>query len=174
MFYDVLRAAEADVAVRVAAAVLPEAPSLTATEVRRKLRRALLILDPSGAAARMRRTIVDRYLAMSPSGHGTASLYGVDLPADRAVAAFERVDAYARGAKPAGDERTLEQLRADTFLNLLEGVAPMVAPIHRRGVVEIAVSLATATGTPKNQASWPATVHRRRNNPGSTDRPNHA
>jgi len=146
MFYDVLRAADPDVAVRVAATMLPDAPELTATEVRRKLRRALLILDPSGAVARMRRTIVDRYLAMSPSSHGTASLYGVDLPADRATAAFERVDAYARGAKTAGDERTLEQLRADTFLDLLEGVAPTVAPVHRRGVVEIAVSLATATG----------------------------
>jgi Domain of unknown function (DUF222)/HNH endonuclease len=77
---------------------------------------------------------------------GTASLFGVRLPAARVTAAFERVDAFARGAKHDGDGRTMDQLRADAFLDLLEGVDIGSSPVHRSGVVELTVPWTTATG----------------------------
>jgi hypothetical protein len=146
VFVDVLANADDSVAVRVAEAVLPAALELTATQLRQRLRRRLLAIDPAGAGERTRRTVADRYVAASPDAHGTASLYGVRLPAARAAAAFERVDAFARTAKTGGDDRTLDQLRADVFLDLLEGVALATAPIHRRGVIEVTVPWATALG----------------------------
>jgi Domain of unknown function (DUF222) len=146
VFYDVLATATDTIAAQVASAVLAQAPGLTASELRRRLRRRLIAADPHGTADRTAKRIATRYVGTSPDGDGTAALFGVRLPAARAAAAFERVDAYARGAKTAGDDRTLDQLRADTFLDLLEGVTPTAGPVHRRGIVEITIPWATATG----------------------------
>ena len=146
IFYEILHTAQVPIAAHVATAILPHAAALTPSELKQKLRRALLKADPAGATTRTRRTLADRYIAATHSEDGTASLYGVYLPAARVAAAIERIDAYARAARNAGDERTLAQLRADTFLDLLEGVTPTVAPIHRRGVIEITVPYDTATG----------------------------
>src|SRR5262249_22919551 len=88
-------------------------------------------------------TIEQRHVSLVPQEHSTASLFAVNLPAARAVAAFERVDAYARARRAGGDVRTLDQLRADTVLDLLEGVDIGASPTHRRGVVELTVPWAT-------------------------------
>ena len=118
----------------------------TTTQLRERLRRAVLKADPEGAADRTAKKLTERYLGMTPDDDGTASLYGVLLPAARASAAFERVDAFARGIKLTGDTRTLEQLRADTFLDLFEGVGIGANPLQRAGVIELVVPWDTATG----------------------------
>ena len=146
IFHDVLGAAQPAVACAVAAQVLPGAAGLTGAQLRRRLRRLLLRADPAGAAERTRKTVTDRRIGVSDAGDGTADLWAAHLPAARALAAFERVDAIARGARHRGDPRSLEQLRADTLLDLLEGVTPADTAIARRGVVEIVVPWATATG----------------------------
>ncbi len=121
IYFDVLRTAADAVAAQVATTVLPLAATLTATELRRKLRRALIAADPVGAGERTRRGIEGRYVGSTADTDGTASLYAIRLPAARVAAAYERIDAVARGTKTAGDDRTLDQLRADTFLDLLDG-----------------------------------------------------
>jgi hypothetical protein len=75
-------------------------------------------------------------------------LYALCLPAVRAVAAFERVDAIARARHSSQDPRTLDQLRADTMLDLLEGVGVGVSPVHRRGVVELTIPWSTLARGP--------------------------
>jgi hypothetical protein len=100
-------------------------------------------VDPNGAAERTARTVEQRRLVLAAEQHSTASMFASCLPAARAVAAFERVDAFARARRADGDERTLDQLRADTFLDLLEGVSIGTSPVHRRGVVEISVPWST-------------------------------
>ncbi len=146
VFYDQLATVDDGLAGGIAATVLPHAPGLTTSQLRDRLRRAVLKADPDAAATRTRHSVTGRYVATSPDPDGTACLYGARLPAGRAMAAFERVDAYARARKRDGDARTLDQLRADTFLDLLEGVAIGAHPIHRAGVVELTVPWATATG----------------------------
>src|SRR5262249_1303270 len=76
----------------------------------------------------------------------TACLSGVYLPPAKAAAAFERVDAIARGLKNDGETRTLDQLRADVFCDLLAGISPASGPVLRAGTVELLVPLATLTG----------------------------
>jgi len=146
VFYDQLATVEPAVALSVAAAILPVAGGLTTSQLRDRLRRAVLKADPGAAAARTRRSEAERYVATSPDGDGTASLYGVRLPAGRTMAAFERVDAYARARKRDGDMRNLDQLRADTFLDLLEGITIDTPPVHRTGVIELTVPWDTAIG----------------------------
>jgi hypothetical protein len=103
----------------------------------------VLRADPGGAARRTARSVEQRRIAVVPDRESTASLFGWCLPAARATAAFERVDAFARARRAGGDARTLDQLRADTFLDLLEGVGIGESAVHRRGVVEISVPWST-------------------------------
>ena len=146
VFYDQLATLDDALAAAVAGALLPVAPRLTTSQLRDRLRRAVLKADPTAAADRARRGEAARYVATTPDGDGTASMFGARLPAGRAAAAFERVDAYARARRRDGDGRTLDHLRADTFLDLLEGVGVDVPPVHRIGVVELTVPWATAVG----------------------------
>lgn len=145
VFADVLALVDDTIAARIAAAVLPVAGELTTSQLRDRLRRAVLKSDPD-AAARTAASVADRHLACQTDRDGTASLVGVRLPAARATAAFERVDAYARGRKRDGDARSMDQLRADTFLDLLEGIGIGTSPIHRAGVIELTIPWTTATG----------------------------
>ncbi|HKE65806.1 MAG TPA: DUF222 domain-containing protein [Micromonosporaceae bacterium] len=151
VFFDALAAVDDEIAAEIAAAVLPKAPGLTTTQLRDRLRRAVLKVDPD-VARRVTKSIRRRHVACTPDGEGTATLFGVRLPAVRAVAAYERVDAFARGRKHAGDARTLDQLRADTFLDLLEGIGITAAPVDRAGVIELTVAWSTATGATNEPA----------------------
>jgi hypothetical protein len=109
----------------------------------------VLAVDPRALKARAAATHAERGVFVQPADDGaTATLSVFHVAADRAVAAYERVDAIARGLRRAGDPRTLDQLRADTVLDLIDGIHPLsVPPIHRRGVVELTIPLATALGT---------------------------
>jgi Domain of unknown function (DUF222) len=153
VFADVLAVVDDAIASEIAGAILPSAGALTTSQLRDRLRRAVLKADPD-ATKRTAKSVSDRHVVCTGDRDGTASLFGAKLPAERATAAFERVDAYARGRKHAGDGRTLDQLRADTFLDLLEGVGIDSAPVHRSGVVELTVPWSTATGA----ADEPATL----------------
>jgi hypothetical protein len=127
--------------------VLPSAADMPCARLRQKLRRLLLKADADACAKRTAMTLADRHVFISPGTEsGTASLGGVHLPAARVAAAFERVDAIARARRNDGDQRTLAQLRADTFCDLLEGVGIGALPVARSGVVELTIPLATATG----------------------------
>jgi hypothetical protein len=139
VFYDVLCTVDDDVAFAIALQHADRACEWTTTQLRDRLRRAVLRADPDGAARRTARSVEQRRVAMVPDRESTASLFGSCLPAARATAAFERIDAFARARRAGGDTRTLEQLRADTFLDLLEGVDVGASPVHRRGVVELSV-----------------------------------
>ncbi len=63
---------------------------------------------------------------------GTAALCGRDLPPAEALAADQRITAYARELKAAGLDGTMDQLRARAFLDLALGIysRPMSRPRH--------------------------------------------
>jgi hypothetical protein len=138
-FYDVLVTVDDTIAVAIADKLVGGAGQTTSTQLRDRLRRAVLKADPTGAKERTRRSLHERHIGTTPDRDATASLFGVQLPAARVSAAFEHIDAYARAIKHTGDTRTLEQLRADTFLDLLQGVGiatvftrPPVRPLTPR------------------------------------------
>ena len=91
------------------------------------LRRLLLRLDPDAVRQRRTRALTERAVAHFEFPDGTAAVSGSNLPVDKAAAAYHHVDAIARATKAAGDARTLDQIRADTFTDLLSGIDPVAA-----------------------------------------------
>jgi hypothetical protein len=63
----------------------------------------------------------DRRVYNRPYTDGTAELAGVNLPPNLAAAAYDRLNRLAKAAHAAGDVRSLGQLRADAYLDLLIG-----------------------------------------------------
>ncbi|WP_281905831.1 HNH endonuclease signature motif containing protein, partial [Phytohabitans aurantiacus] len=122
VFCDVLSVLPEDVAREAAARLLPVADGLTTGQLRVRLQRLVITIDPDAARKRRDKSVVDRRLDHGLLPEGTAFLGGTNLPTERAAAASARIDAIARAARRGGDERTLDQLRADTFLDLLEGL----------------------------------------------------
>jgi hypothetical protein len=135
--------------------VLPIAGGLTTGQLRARLRRLVIAADPQAAAHRLRRAVTQRRVEHFLDPDGTATLAGRHLPPDRAATAAARIDALARAAKRAGDARTLDELRADLYLGLLNGDAPATPPTA--GGVEITVPLAALMGVsdePGHLAGW--------------------
>jgi hypothetical protein len=107
--------------------VLPDAARKTTGQLRARLAKLVIKADPTAAQRRYRNGVAGRRLAHWRDHDGTSVLHGCGLPVERTAAAFGRVDAIARWLKDTGDERTLEQLRADIMLDLLQGL-PVPGP----------------------------------------------
>jgi hypothetical protein len=147
VFSDVLiPVADDGLAGEIADRFLSAAEECTASQLRARLLKAVLAADPDAAQRRLDRSIEERRLSLSANDDTTACLSAVFLPPAKAAAAFERVDAIARGLKRDGESRTLDQLRADVFCDLLSGISPASGPVIRSGAVELLVPLATLAG----------------------------
>lgn len=137
----------ADLAARsVCARMLPAAAGLTTGQLRTRLRRLVVAEDPDAARVRQVRAVGERRVCAELDHDGTMSITALGLPAGRAAAAMERVRAIAAAARRAGDPRSVDQLAADTVLDLLDGSAPAAWPAPRRGVVELTVPMTTLIG----------------------------
>lgn len=128
----------------VVAQVIDAAPRLTTGQLAARLRRLVIAIDPQAAGKRQDASVKQRYVYSGLDPDGTATLAGYRLPADRAASAAARIDGIARAAKQAGDTRSMDALRADTFLDLLTGVD--VGASAARGGVELRVPLTTLMG----------------------------
>lgn len=104
------------------------ATSWTSRQISDRLRRAVLAFDPT--ATEQRRRHAESFRRMSRQAHveGTVSICAENLPAERAAAMMERVDAIAHTARRQGDPRTLDQLRADVVCDLLAGTGVGATP----------------------------------------------
>ena len=137
--------------------VLPDAPRMNTEQLGRMIRGLVAKLDPDAAARRAEQSAKRRRVSGGTDAEGTAYLTATGLPIAPAAAAMERVDSCARAARTAGDERTLEQLRADCFVGLLNGTWEGPSPAPRTGVVELTVPLTTLIGLqdlPGDLAGW--------------------
>jgi hypothetical protein len=160
----------------VAEAALECAKAMTSGQLRAKLAALIIAVDPDAARWRYRRAVRERRVVHGRTGEGTAYLSGSDLPADRAAAAWERVNAIADELKRGGDARPIDQIRADVYLDLLHGhehseadtdqpvpgepvcargPARATAAGGRVGVTDIVVSLPTLAGLATDPGSIP-------------------
>ncbi len=126
-------------------AVLDWAADRTTTQIKRRVRRLVLALDPAAAVERHEAAVEGRRVEVYPNPDGTANLVGVNLPARHAAAIRAYLTRLARRLRRAGDPRTMDQLRADLFVELLSG------PHHggggeAPGFVELRVDIATLVG----------------------------
>lgn len=145
-----------DTARSVADQVLGTAGEHTTGQIAARLRRLVIVSDPDGATKRYEAWLEQRRVIVDANPEGTANLMGLDLPAERATAAMARVNHLARALKTGHDPRTIDQLRADVFLDLLEG-NQAADGADRRGVVDIRVDLTTLMGlaeTPGEIGGW--------------------
>jgi hypothetical protein len=121
--------------------VIEAATRLTTGQLGALIRRVCVQADPDDATVRFREAVDGRRVVVEPSVDGTAHLYGLDLPPERVEAAMRRINDLARGLKTADEVRTLDQIRVDVFLDLLDG--KHYAQGSRRGTVDIHVDLTT-------------------------------
>ncbi|MEQ7004839.1 DUF222 domain-containing protein [Actinopolymorpha sp. B17G11] len=101
---------------------------LTRAQVVRRLRRKVLELDPDGAEQRRKEAQQGRRVGFGANPDGTGSITGQDLPLAGTAAAKVFIKTHARRIKRAGDVRTLAQIEADVFLDLLRGRGPTTNP----------------------------------------------
>ncbi|MBN6040832.1 DUF222 domain-containing protein [Amycolatopsis sp. 195334CR] len=91
------------------------------TQARRITTRTVAKVDQEGHADRAKGSRRGRQVRLRHGDAGTASLAVTSAPIEHALAAYANVDQLARRLKTADETRTLDQLRADTMLDLLMG-----------------------------------------------------
>ena len=130
----------------VADLILPDAVDLTTGQIAARLRKLCIEADPDQAASRYDTAVADRHVELRPNPDGTAWLAGYDLPPDRAAHAVDRINRLAQKLRGNGETRTIDQLRADVFLDLLcHGTHPADTGKKPKGSVHITVDLTTLT-----------------------------
>lgn len=80
-------------------------------------------LDPYSVANRGRKARADRRVSVRPAPDVMAIVSGY-LPVAEGVACYKALDEAAKGVKSDGDERSLDQIRADLFTQRLTGRDP--------------------------------------------------
>jgi hypothetical protein len=85
----------------------------------------------------------ERRIISEPTVEGTAHLNGTDLPPDRVAAITHRINKIARSLRGGGETRSMDQLRADIYMDLLQGNDHAT---RSKGVVHMTVDLDTLAG----------------------------
>ena len=129
-------------------AVADVAPGLTTGQLRDRIRKLCIAVDPDDARNRYERSVTERRLVTEPTDDGTANLLGLDLPPDRVVAISRLIHESARRLRVKGETRTMDQLRADVYLDLLMGArdgqgSNDPSNMKGAGIVEIVCDLKT-------------------------------
>lgn len=124
---------------------------LTAPQLCRYTRRRCIEADPSTAKDRARRAKKDRGVELTWRNDSMAFL-GAFLPAPAAVAAFTVLDALACAAKVPGDDRNIDQRRADAFADIFTsildtGVTPAGAHLAGRHGKRVSINVTVAATT---------------------------
>jgi hypothetical protein len=124
---------------RVVDTVIEDAPHLTTGELRALVRRLSLAVDPDSAKERYTQAVDGRRVVTEATPDGTAHLVGMDLPPDRVAAVADRINRLAMSLHRSGDARSIDQLRADVFLDLLAGTNRAA----KGGTIDLRVDLET-------------------------------
>jgi len=127
--------------------IVDEAPNLTAGQLRARIQKLCIQVDPHEAVERYAAAINDRRVVAESNDTGTVNLLGMDLAPDQVAAVTDRINTIARTMSGDGESRTMDQLRADIFVDLLSGTNHQTT---RRGVVDIRVDLTTLIGLDDN------------------------
>jgi hypothetical protein len=130
-----------ELATQVEDRVIPGAGECDAAKLNSRLRYAVARVDPEGAAARAEVKRASRQVRHDTLDDG-AGLLTVQGDVERTQIAYDRLTALARQHKTAGDDRTMDQLRADVALDCLAGKDFQHAKVH----VWLTIPATTALG----------------------------
>jgi hypothetical protein len=110
-----------DTAHRVVDAVIDDAPRLTTGQLTARLRKLAITVDPHQAEKRYHHAVEQRAIRTQATEAGTTNLYATDLAPDQAARVMAHLNHAARTLRNQGDPRSMDQLRADVFIGLLQG-----------------------------------------------------
>lgn len=128
----------------VAGMILPDAAALTTSQLAHRIRKLCGDINPDDARERYEASLEDRRLISEANPSGTANLMGLDLPPHVVQSIRRRIQQEALQLRSRGDTRTMDQLRADLFLQLLRGKGFAADPVQ--GGVHLTADLATLAG----------------------------
>lgn len=117
--------------------VIDHASRLTTGQLRARIDRLALEADPDAARERYDHVVNDRRVVTEPNVDGTGNLLGLDMPPHRVQAIYRRINHLAHTLNTKAETRTIDQLRADVFLDLLQGKADE----GPRGVIHLQADL---------------------------------
>jgi hypothetical protein len=132
---------QAEVRDQVVGVALEKAPAQTTGLLAARIRRLAIWVAPDHARERYRQGLEERRVVTEANTDGTANLTGLQLSAPESQAAMRRINRIAHDLKRSGDSRTIDQIRADIFLDLLQGRAQQSGV--DRAVIDIQVGLST-------------------------------
>ncbi len=99
---------------QVVSQVMERASTQTTGQLGARVRRLVLSVDPTSAQERYEKGMEGRRVELSANPDGTANLIAYSLPAERANAAYDRLDHLALAAKGPDDPRSIDQVRAES------------------------------------------------------------
>jgi hypothetical protein len=104
-----------------------------------RIRSACLDVDPDSARQRYEESRKERRVVSWSEPDGTVTLTGEGLDPVKVAEAKDRINRLAKSRKTADSSKTMDQLRADIFLELLTGNGDL----PKTGSVHLTVDLAT-------------------------------
>jgi hypothetical protein len=119
--------------------LLDDAPKWTTGQLIERIRAACLDVDPDTARERFEESRNERRVVSWSDPDGTITLSGSGLDPVKVAEAKNRIDCLARDLRTGRETRSMDQLRADIFLELLTGSSDL----PRTGSVHLTVDLAT-------------------------------
>jgi hypothetical protein len=144
---------EADDCRQLERSALPFARTLTAVKFTRKLRQLREALNPESITERHRHAAEFREVRVEPGADGMAWLTA-HLPAVHALGIVDRITGIAKTLHSKDEARTLTQLRADVFCDLLiDGAPTMGGASGIRPKVFVTVPVLTLLGVEETPAS---------------------
>lgn len=126
-------------------------PGMGDREVEQAARALAYQLDPASPLRRIRGAETDRRVSIRPAPDAMARVTGF-LPVAQGVAVWAALQAAAGGAGTSGDERSRDQVMADTFVERLTGQV-------RADDVSIEIGLVMTDAALLGDASTPARLH---------------
>ena len=127
-----------DQVVRVA---LERAPTQTTGLLAARIRRLAIWVAPDNAREKYRQGLEERRVVSDANPDGTANLSGLQLSPADTQAVMRKINRLSHQVKATGDPRSIDQIRADIFLDLLKGRDQQTGT--SRAVVDIQVDLTT-------------------------------
>ena len=125
---DLTRNLSDDDCARVEALIFPLAAGQTTGQLRVALGKAVIAVDPEAAARRREEALKDPRVRRWREDAGTAALAGFGLPPADVLAADQRLTDRALALRNAGRPGTLEELRAQAYLDTLLDRESLPAP----------------------------------------------
>jgi hypothetical protein len=119
--------------------IIDKASRYTTGQLQARLRKLCVQANPDEAADRYEAAEDQRRVATQADESGTAHLFAMDLPPHRLAAGMKHINDLAQSLRRPGETRTMDQLRADVLLDLLEGAG--IAAQSGRGTVIIHTTL---------------------------------